>query len=180
MAKKKAAKKAMRQSEGTATLSAGLAALSEDMVRVDLRPGKQPGVPTLEPPDLEPGEERGVPEVADVPTLDPPTADWNGADATPAADVEAATQSILEEPPAPPLEEVTTDLVSIEVPLRGEHDLGLAIVTVAMNRQQASTFRMIQDALHKSHALLANGKHYVGEDRSRVFLWLLDQIEAAR
>ena len=144
--KKKAAKKLMGLSEGIAALSA------------DCGRGDDVNDPLAGFTPEEPGEERGVP------TLEPPTAEEIAA--------EEPTPEIQTDDPSEEL--IPSDVVSIEVPLRGEYDPGLGHVDTQLNRQQASVMRRLQDGLDHGHARLASGKPVF--TRADVVRWLLEKI----
>ena len=149
MAKKKTAKKVMGLSEGVAALSA-------DCGRVDDVNDPLAGVAA----SLEPGEERGVP------TLEPPSAEEIAAVEEPAPEIQTDD---------PPEELIPSDVVSIEVPLRGDHDRGLGQVNSGLTRRQNNTLYRIVEGLNYANARIANGKP-VGEDRAKAIQWMLDKV----
>ena len=108
---------------------------------------------------LEPGEERGIP------TVPPP-------DPAEVAEIMAEEPEIPADTPPPDVEAVET--VTIEVPLRGEHDRGPGHVDAQLDRKQAGILRRVQNALNHGNYRTANGRHV--NTRADAVRWLIEKI----
>ena len=96
------------------------------------------------------------------PVVEPPTvSEIPTVEAPPVSEVDLA------EPPV----SVSTSVV--EVPLRGDFDIGPSHADAQLDRRQSTILRRIQAALDHKHARLRNGRH--AQTKADVIRWLLEQ-----
>lgn len=159
MAKKKAARKRPSQNEPLGVVSRVIGENDDETTTVEVDVGivKSPDTIDVDSTSLESGEERGVP------TIVPPDPD------------EVAT---VEEPeiPAdtPPPELEAMETVTIEVPLRGDRDIGPSHVDAQLDRRQAKIIGRVQNALYCGSYRTANGKYV--HSRADAVRWLIEKI----